>query len=260
MAPAGGRAEFSVGKVLGDTFSTYFGNFIPFTLLGIVIYVPYLVAIAALAGGLVASTQSSLQLIRTYGVVAGLASFLVTFVLGAFVTAGITYGSIEHMSGRRYNFGALLGRAFRAFIPVAFASLLVGIIIGLGLMLLIVPGIILYLMFAVTIPVIVAETEGPTDAMGRSSRLTSGYRWGILGGYIVCLILLMAVSFVLALVIGALAAAGGGLAGSIVLTIVSLLSNSISAGISGCFAAAVYVSLRQVKEGAGIEELASVFD
>lgn len=85
-------------------------------------------------------------------------------------------------------------------------SLLSGIAIVIGLVLLIVPGLMLFTRWAVALPALLREELGVTAAMGRSSELTAGNRWRILG-----LALLMWVPFFVVLVlIGALAGAFGG--------------------------------------------------
>jgi uncharacterized membrane protein len=80
--------------------------------------------------------------------------------------------------------------------------ILVALVIGIGLILLIVPGIIFALMFMFA-PFIVIERElGPIDAMSESSRITRGHRWPLLG--LLGLLILINVAGLLALVVGLL--------------------------------------------------------
>ena len=261
VATAAGGAEFSVGKVLRDTFSTYFGNIVTFTLLGILVYIPIAAITAAVIG---VGTQSVLQQVDPVTNPAGFSSMvgtvlyaslgigILTIIIGALINAGITFGAIETLSGRRFGFGALISRAFSAFLPIILATIVIGIISSIGFVLLIVPGIILLLMFSITIPVIIAERQSPLDAMSRSRSLTSGHRWAILGGYIVCAIAMIVISYAVQLAAVFL--------GPVIVLVASIFTNSINAAITGSFTAAVYVNLRMTKEGAGIEELAAVFD
>ena len=57
------------------------------------------------------------------------------------------------------------------------ASVLVGVVVVLGLILLIVPGIILALMFSQTIYLVVDRKLGPIEAMKESKRITDGHKW-----------------------------------------------------------------------------------
>jgi len=56
------------------------------------------------------------------------------------------------------------------------ATLITGILVALGLLALIVPGIILYIMFYLVIPAIIIENIGAFDSLSRSRRLVSN-RW-----------------------------------------------------------------------------------
>lgn len=61
------------------------------------------------------------------------------------------------------------------------ATLLSGIIVVLGLILLIVPGIILMLMFVFVAYAVIDRGLGPIEALKESRRITAGSRWQLLG-------------------------------------------------------------------------------
>ncbi|MCJ7599402.1 MAG: hypothetical protein MUO41_12435 [Methyloceanibacter sp.] len=82
------------------------------------------------------------------------------------------------------------------------ATVLVGLVIVLGLLLLIVPGIIFGLMFMFTSFIVIDRAFGPIDAMKESKRITSGYRWRLLG--FILLLALINLAGVIALVVGLL--------------------------------------------------------
>ena len=82
------------------------------------------------------------------------------------------------------------------------ATVLVGLVIVLGLLLLIVPGIIFGLMFMFTSFIVIDRALGPIDAMKESKRITSGYRWRLLG--FILLLALINLAGVIALVVGLL--------------------------------------------------------
>lgn len=56
------------------------------------------------------------------------------------------------------------------------ASIITGILIMVGFLLLVIPGIILVIMFSLVIPAIVIEQKGAFDSLGRSSKLVRN-RW-----------------------------------------------------------------------------------
>ncbi len=81
-------------------------------------------------------------------------------------------------------------------------SLLVSIVVVLGMLLLIVPGIIFALMFMFATFIVIDRGLGPIEAMKESKRITTGYKWKLLGLGIV--LTLLNVVGILALVVGLL--------------------------------------------------------
>ena len=95
-------------------------------------------------------------------------------------------------------FGLVAPRLFALFL----LSIVVGILVAIGFVFLIIPGIILTLMWIVSTPAMMVENKGVFDSMSRSSELTKDNRWRILG---VGLLLILAY-IIIGLVIGILAA------------------------------------------------------
>ena len=60
-------------------------------------------------------------------------------------------------------------------------SVMVWVLVLLGFVLLIIPGIILYLAFELVYPIAVLEGGSATEILKRSYNLTKGHRWNILG-------------------------------------------------------------------------------
>ena len=134
-----------------------------------------------------------------------------------------------------------------------------------GLILLAVPGLILTVMWSVSTQAMVAEGLGPTAGLRRSSYLTHGVRWRILG---------------LTLVIGILEAIGNYVVGRIggtfyggqtelyrligtewpiwYIAAMAIYHGAVIA-VSGSIFAALYVELRNAKDGPPSDSLAEVF-
>ena len=73
----------------------------------------------------------------------------------------------------------------------------VGIAVGIGFLLLIIPGVILALMWSLTVPVAVLENKGMSESVSRSAELAKG-DWGrIFVVYLLILVLSIAVSAVI---------------------------------------------------------------
>jgi hypothetical protein len=81
------------------------------------------------------------------------------------------------------------------FGPAFGLSLLSGLAIALGFVLLIVPGLLLFVRWAVALPAMLREDLSITAALGRSTEMTEGNRWQILG-----LAVVIWIPFIIALV------------------------------------------------------------
>ena len=92
-------------------------------------------------------------------------------------------------------FGLVAPRLFSLFL----LSLVVGILVGIGFILFIIPGIILTLMWIVSTPSMMVEDKGVFDSMSRSSELTKENRMRILGVGILLIVAYIVVALIIAL-------------------------------------------------------------
>lgn len=137
--------------------------------------------------------------------------------------------------------GEVLGSVWSRLIPLIVLQLIIGILVGIGLVLLIIPGVILALMWVAAIPAFVVEEKGIFESMSRSSELTRGNRMRILGIGIVILAIYIAIAL-----IGALLVAASPVIGVIALIVVSVLLYPYISII----AAVLYFRLRELEGGA----------
>lgn len=108
--------------------------------------------------------------------------------------------------------GQLFSGVAPVALPLAVAGLIVGVGVSIGFVLLIVPGLFLLTIWAVTAQVVVLEGKGPIQALGRSQELVKGNGWNVLGVALIVFVLIFGASFVAGLV-GELL--GGGIATAI---------------------------------------------
>lgn len=105
---------------------------------------------------------------------------LVNLILGTLINMGATAFALRaHDDPEGVSLSALWHP--RPFLSFLAASLLVAIAVGLGMLLLIVPGIILGLMFLFTTFIVIDRERGPIEAMKESHAITRGYKWQLLG-------------------------------------------------------------------------------
>ena len=110
----------------------------------------------------------------------------------------------------------MVSSAQHAIVPLILNGIMRGIAIAIGLILLIVPGLILMTIWAVTSPAIVVENESSTGAFGRSWELVKGEGWSVFFVILIAFLITFAVGLV-AVAIGAAI----GLAGIIILAIIA---------------------------------------
>jgi hypothetical protein len=176
-------------------------------------------------------------------------------LLSALFVAAVALLVVDDARGRRTSAPEVLQRALSTALPVATISIVIGICVGLGLVLLVVPGLWIFAVLSVAIPVAAIEGAG-LGALARSAELTKGYRWPIVGFGLVFAAIVLALTLVLGLFVLAplgLTLTGGapGLVGGLVLTIVTALVGAAYAGLGALPAPVLYLRLLELKEGRG---------
>ena len=241
---------FRFGAVLGRAFSILFRNIVPFGLLGLVVYSPH-IALSVLIQQSAADPASDPARI-------GLLAIGTTFLyvlLYFFLNATVVYGTVQDLRGGKVMIGACMGRGLSTIFPVLGVGILVWLLIALGMVLLIIPGLIAMVMLWVAIPVTVTERRGPIESLRRSRQLTKGNRWQIFA--IIVLIILMNIAAGAVIQLGLFA---GGTAAFIVVTAINWVAAIFFALLLAVASAVGYHDLRAAKEGADTEQIAAVFD
>ena len=220
--------KLSVGESLSEVFSIYGAQ------AGVLLPVAFcLFLIVGIIDGLLAASFVLLPL------------SIAVSVIAATLYEGMVVGLVRDVQdGRRdSSAGELLNAATPVIAPLIGAGLLSGLGIGIGFLLLIIPGLILLTIWAVIAPVIVIERSGVIDAFGRSRELVRGNGWGVFGVIIS--------AFVIALVVGLIfgAIAAGIAHGAIVRIIFNIAASTVTAPITALAAAVIYYRLRSI-EGA----------
>ncbi len=139
--------------------------------------------------------------------------------------------------GRRDHSVRDLARSVEpVFWPLVGVSILFGIAVGIGFVLLIIPGLILMVIWAVVAPVTVLERPGVFAAFGRSRELVRGNGWNVFA-----VLLLVFLSVVVITVAASLLAASLGAVGR---AFVQWALDSALAPITALSAAVLYFALR----------------
>jgi len=128
---------------------------------------------------------------------------------------------------------------------VAGASILAGIAIGIGLILLIAPGLYLLTIWCLIVPVIVLEGAGVGAAFGRSHELVRGHGWNVLGVIVLVILLLLGVGIVLGLILAALP-------DGVQQFVSGIISGTLTAPYIALVLTLSYFRLRQVHGASGV--------
>jgi hypothetical protein len=254
--PAFEDRGMSIGRVFQRAFSTITHN--PIVVLGIAIVVGALpsVIITYVMRSLRAGDPNT-DLSRIWGTM--VITWVLAVIIGAIVQGALTRAVAAENEGQRASFADCVATALRVLLPLLGVGFIYGLAIGVGFILLIVPGIIVMLIWSVAGPAVVVERNGVMMALSRSAELTKGARWKIFGLFLVLLviyILVFTVLVTLGLGGASAASAGGPTASNLVGSAITAITFNL---LWGTIQPSLYVELRQWKEGGSIENLQEVF-
>jgi hypothetical protein len=139
--------------------------------------------------------------------------------------------------GRRdHSVGQLLRSVEPVFWPLVGVSLLFGIGVGIGFVLLIIPGLFLLVIWSVVAPVTVLERPGVFAAFGRSRELVRGNGWNVFGVIVLVFLIVVVISIAAGLIASGL--------GSVGRALVQWAVNSALAPVTALSASVLYFALR----------------
>ncbi len=181
----------STGEVLDVSFGLYRGFFIPLLTVAIATRaIPTILSIYLQAsGGYFAHWVLSLGF------------FFISTLLGAIGIAATTFIVSGAYLGNTVPAKVALVSALGFIGRLMILTLLTSVIVGVGFVLLIVPGFILFSGLALGNAVLVLEAPiTPNDAMSRSWKLTTGFRWKVFLTFLATVLLLVVPTMVVGLV------------------------------------------------------------
>lgn len=269
-AQEGDRSSISIGRILSRAFGTLGSN--PVATLGIALLfsaLPSMLIIYAIASW-------GIEPFRVMGPTATIAVALfsvLVFVLLSMITQGaLVRATVAYSQGGKASLAESAMAGLTVVLPLFLLGLLSALGFLLGLILLVVPGVILYVMWSVAAPALVEERLGPIEAFRRSHYLTHGARWKIFALMLLLVViywLFTTVTQMLSIMwftpgsIEAEAMGGAGMdaMGNLMagVLMVSVVSGTITSAVWGVIMSSLYVELRDWKDGPRTEQLADVF-
>ena len=149
--------------------------------------------------------------------------------------------------GRRdHSVGELLRSVEPVFWQLLAVSVLFGLGVGIGFVLLIIPGLILLVIWSVVAPVTVLERPGVFAAFGRSREMVRGNGWNVFGVIVIVFLAVAVVSIAAGLIAAGL--------GSVGRSLVQWAVNAVLAAIPALGASVLYFALRRQPPDGGEQQ------
>ncbi len=246
----------SLGEILSAAFEIYKANASKLILIVAIVVVPLSLLGALIVHTVAASNERTVTVLgqtqtisdRTFAaVVAGsLIAAIVGVIISAVLQAAMMRAATLATIGDPVDVEASYRWGLKRFGSVLLVGLLVGLAVGIGFLLLIIPGIIFHTLFSVSIPALVIENRRGTDAMKRSWELAKEHFWHVLGVVVVA-----------AIITGVISSVIGSFGGSNWLTswIFSAIAQIITAPFSALVSVLLYLDLRARKEALTADSL-----
>jgi hypothetical protein len=223
------NAKLDVARVFERIFEIYRDQFTLLIPAALVVFVP-----VAIISGLVYAGDT------------GILGALIVAAIGTIATywfqGMVVEAARDILDGRRdHSVGSLVRAAVPVIGPLVVAGILAGIAIGIGLLLLIVPGLFLLTIWAVLAPVIVVERKDAMSSFGRSRELVRGHGWQVFG----VIVILFLLQF---LVTGVIQALANSVADSVVgYSVADLVVRLLVAPLSALAAAVLFFELKNIR-------------
>ncbi len=252
----------SIGKTLDSGFKLFFAGF------GKVFILALVASFVANLPSIVMGTKLEAADPEAFRALGGqiLGLFAVAMILATALNTAILrrLAVLGNGGAAGDSMGQSIAIGFKYLVPVFVAAILYGFAVGAGMLLLIIPGIFLLVSLYLFWPAIVVEGKGPIEALKRSHNLVRGNWWRTVTVMTIPIVLLIAVYFAAAFVIGIVVGitSSGGDAIAVTTTVekttllVHLLQvpvNAVSLALFYAVLVVLYHDLKLRKEGGDLE-------
>lgn len=242
----GALPQRGIGDILTAAFDVYKANAAKLITIVAIVVVPLTFISAFISGVVFAPKKETVFVLgqpvetvssRSLGValLVALVAAVIAVIVSAILQATITRAAALATVGDPVDVESSYKYGLARFGSVLLVSILVGLAVAVGFVLLIIPGIIFLTMFAVSIPAVVVENQRGTSAMSRSWNLVKGHFWHALG--------VIVVAFLITAVIGGILGALGGSAWFL-RWIFQAIGQIITAPFSALVTVLLYLDLR----------------
>jgi hypothetical protein len=161
----------------------------------------------------------------------------------ALYTGAVVEAVADMRDGRRdFSIGALLRAAAPFVWALLGAGLLYALVVVIGFILLIVPGLVFLTWFALVAPAMVVERRRVMDSFSRSRELVRGNGWRVFGVIVVAVIIRGVVQSLFQRL-------GVGIGDDVGAAILGIVGQVLTAPVLGLAVSVVYFDLRDIQQG-----------
>lgn len=249
----------TTGQLLDRTFQTYRQNFILFAGISALPHVCLLaMQLCLLAVGVGGPTGSPGKL-ALFAFVVAICTIFVSLVVSSIATAATTFGVSDVYLDKQTSISACFARVKGKVGRVIYASMELGARVGIGFLLLIVPGIYWAGKYGLAVPAVVLEDIKGKQACARSAELTKDSVGRIVAIYFLTWMLVVAISAGIGAALG-LAAPGltrtaGTTTSTLFRYVVSAIVNTVVTPVMSIALTLAYYDQRVRKEAFDIESM-----
>lgn len=242
--------RLEVGRTISRSFSIWIKSFVPFTILSLVANAPLIVfTYFFILGGPTDRAFDRYNLLARP----------IDMLIGSVLSGAVAHSVFQHLRGKPASMGSSLGIGLKSLLKVLAVSFVTGLMMMVGLIFLIIPGLIVACTYCVAVPAAVVERTGVGASLRRSEALTRGNRWTIFGVFFVVGLFTITAATIIQMTL--IERGGAATYQELALnTVLGQILLSLFAPVSAVFPSVVYHDLRIGKEGATAEDLAAVFD
>lgn len=243
LPPAPPLLPKGVGDLLNAAFTLYKLQWGAFFKIVAIIAIPLSIVQYGVVYGLITGGGAG------RAITSGLLFGLIGVLISATLTGAITRASAGAVVGRAISVEESYAYGLKRLGSIIWVGLLFGLLVGLGFIALVIPGLFLLVKLAVSLPALVVEDKRGSQALGRSWDLTTGYFWHVAG----TVVLAFLITGVVSSVIQALFVAGGWF----IQALAAAAAQIVTAPFTALVTVLIYLDLRARKEALTSERLRS---
>jgi hypothetical protein len=244
--------RLSFGETLGQAFNLYFDNFIPVFMISFVCSLPTILFMHTTGIGTADVALNPLL------------SRLILILLSLSMTTLCTALTIELISKRylkqHQGIGQYIQNVLPFILPIIGLTLLEGLIVGLGFLAFLIPGIYFALALSVAVQALIVERQRVMESIRRSFFLTKGKKLEILGFGLILFLINFIVKELMDVYLDMIIRMAAAVQTKIILYYSAAhLTDILITPIGSCVFILVYFNLKIEKEGFDLEHLVDQF-